>query len=333
MRVRKLLAVLAVTTLTAGVGVVAMGAAPTGAAETSGYTIVAIDQGGCQLSTIDLTTGAVAGIGATALESCVADLAVAPDGTVYGLYEPNDLALGVDLIRFDTTTGAPTDLGVLTGTFTDSALKKGGITFAADGTMLVHMVTDEAGCDNAAVCLYRVDPATLTSTLVGPQNQGETSFFYLTTACSGTTLSTQDQANNTAAGQNAPFGDDVQAADFGQRLTSWNTGTGASAPGADLFAGLDVAGLEFDRVTGTLYLLAHESLVPEAVPDEATTDPPAEQTAEPQYASGVSLYTVDVATGATTLVADLDADLIVDSLGIAGTCAAPAVEIVPTFTG
>jgi hypothetical protein len=329
MRVRKLLAMLAATTLTAGVGVVAMGGAPTGAAETSGYTIVAIGEEGCQLSTIDLTSGAVAPIGATAQDSCVNDLAVAPDGTVYGVNGPKNLALTVDLIRFDTSTGAPTNLGPLTGSFTDSFVSDGGITFAADGTMYVNMGTDETGCDDVAICLYRVDPATLTSTLVGPFTQGETSFFYLTAACNGTTLSTQYQVGESSVEQSAPFGDGVQAADFDQRLTSWNTTTGASTPGADLFAGLNVTGLEFDRVTGTLYLLAREVQPPQAVPDETTTDP----TVEPQYEDGVSLYTLDVATGATTFVADLDPELTVDSLGIAGSCAAPAIELVPTFTG
>ncbi len=266
MRVRKLLAMLAATTLTAGVGVVAMGGAPTGAAETSGYTIVAIGEEGCQLSTIDLTTGAVAPIGATAQDSCVSDLAVAPDATVYGLDGPTAVALTVDLIRFDTTTGAPTNLGPLTGSFTDSFVANGGITFAADGTMYVHMVTDEAGCDGAEVCLYRVDPATRNATLVGPSTQVKASFFYLTAACSGTTLSTQYQVGESSVEQSAPFGDGVQAADFDQRLTSWNTTTGASTPGADLFAGLNVTGLEFDRVTGTLYLLARERAAPPGGP-------------------------------------------------------------------
>ena len=159
MRVRRLLAVLAVTTLTAGVGVVAMGGAPTGAAATTGYTVVWAD-GGCQLSTIDLATAAVVPIGATSQTSCVHDLAVSPEGVVYGLLSPLYNATEVDLVRFDTTTGAATNLGPITGSFDTTIGNNGGIAFAPDGTLLATFAANQSGCvPSASVCLYRVDPA------------------------------------------------------------------------------------------------------------------------------------------------------------------------------
>jgi hypothetical protein len=335
MRVRKLLAVLAVTTLTAGVGVVAMGGAPTGAAESQGYTIVWDTGQGCSLGTIDLATAEVNALPASSLNSCVDDLAVAPDGTVYGLLGDSvATALGVDLVKFDTATGAATNLGSLTGNFTDSAVASGGIAFGADDTMLVHMVTDEPGCDFSEPCLYRVDPTTLAATFIGGSTQGETFINYLTAACSGSTLSTQDQEPTPppaeAGGTAFPSG--VDAADFNQRLTSWNTNTGAATPGADLPDNLDIAGIEYDRVAGTLYALASEGApLPPIDPGEATTSDPG---VGAQITDLVSLFTVDPTTGAFTLVGDVqDPELLLDSLAIPGRCVAPAIELQPRFTG
>jgi hypothetical protein len=324
MRVRKLLAVLAVTTLTAGVGVVAMGGAPTGAAETSGYTVI-WDEGGCQLATIDLTTAAVTPIGAASQTSCVSDLAVAPDGTVYGTLNSKNGGLDAELVKFDTATGAATTLGPITGSFTSAAWVEGGIAFGADDSMYLNLATDEAGCSDF-VCLYRADPTTLVASLIGPSNEFRTDINYFTASCAGALESTFEPQIDPPA--SLGDGDNVNATEFNQSLGSWNGTTGAITEGAPLIDTLDVAGIEFDRVSGTLYLIGFEDQPAPApvIGDEAPV--------EPQITNLASLYTVDVATGTLTLVADVpDAELFVDSLGIPGRCTAPAIELQPTFTG
>jgi hypothetical protein len=324
MRVRKLLAVLAVTTLTAGVGVVAMGGAPTGAAETSGYTVIWTD-GGCQLATIDLTTAAVAPIGATSQTSCVRDLAISPDGVVYGIREPLVTDLAVDLVRFDTTTGAATTLGAITGPFDTTIARNGGIAFAPDGSLLAIFAANESGCTpSASNCLYRVDPTTLAATLIGPAApDNDDPYFYLAASCGGSILSSE------FAERTVPASDDAVGAVNGlldQQLASWNSSTGAATRGAELPPNFDVGALEYDRVAGTLYALGLEV---------NGTSTPGPDSANPQLFAGASLYTIDPATGAVTIVATVpNTELVVDSLAIPGTCAAPAaVEIVPTFTG
>ncbi len=256
MRVRRLLAVLAVTTLTAGAGVVAMGGAPTGAAATTGYTVVWSD-GGCQLSTIDLATAAVVPIGATSQTSCVRDLAVSPEGVVYGLLSPLTNATEVDLVRFDTTTGAATNLGPITGSFDTTIGNNGGIAFAPDGTLLATFAANESGCvPSASVCLYRVDPATLVATLIGPAGQADNPFFYLTASCAGSTLSTEFVERGFTSESDGAVG----AANglSNQQLASWNGSPARRHRGAALPSNFDVGGLEYDRVPGTLYALGLE---------------------------------------------------------------------------
>jgi hypothetical protein len=318
-----MLAILAVTTLTAGAGVVAMGGAPTGAAATKGYTVIWLNnEEQCQLATIDLVTAAVAPIGAKSLTSCVRDLAISPDGAVYGVRELGVVGLEAALVTFDTTTGAASS-DVLTGNFSNSTLVIGGIAFAADGSMLVNLVTNETGCDGN-VCLYRADPATRVATLIGPSGQHDEPFFYLTAACNGTTLSTEFQVRGDSTEADPPVVDTINGF-FLQQLASWNTSTGAATRGVVLPDTFDLAGIEFDRASGTLYALGVQGASPIGS---------GEAPVEPQIINNASLFTIDVATGTVTAVAALpDPALFVDSLAIPGTCAAPAVEIVPTFTG
>ncbi len=240
------------------------------AASALGYTV--IEGNGCNLATIGLTDGVVTALpdGFKAL-TCVNDLGFGPNGVLYGIKQENG-PLEVHLIRFDLTTGAPTDLGPLTGAFTASTmfgLVEGGIALGADGNLYGLFGTDAAPCAPAAFqCVYRIDPASLVATLVGPPGAAgsrlqDRSLLGLTGDCGTTTLETLIFDPTT----------DLPA------LVSLALANGAATEGATLIpspAQLD--GLEFDRTTHALYGLFE-------IPNEA-------------------LYTVNLTTGALTKVAD-----------------------------
>jgi hypothetical protein len=187
--VRRWFVTLAVVAVAAS-GLIGIASAPAGADTTVGYTIeLQVPQGlsgeflPCRLATVDLTTGVVTGIGSFLPPedlACANDLAFSPSGVLYGIsqFEENEVEVPIEgsgfgsqaevfdeevhLVRFDTTSGAVTDLGAIgTGPAFIGGFDRpgGGITFDAAGNLWVLMVGEEDECDDAAYCLYQVDPA------------------------------------------------------------------------------------------------------------------------------------------------------------------------------
>jgi hypothetical protein len=317
-------AAIALVALTAGVGLAAPGdpsseptEPPTGAAPASepapsatdvtaqagpvAYTIIFSD--GCKLATVGLTDGVVTAVGAN-FESlaCVADLTFGNDGSLYGIIG-GDPPLRAHLVRFDLTTGAPSDLGPITGSFTTSqtfGTSDVGIATGNGGRILVTMATDETPACGSVLCVYDVDPASLAGTLVGPLGPPAGPFddkptLTLTADC-GTTAWTVVSRNETV-----------------QQLflttISQSSGTAADGPEIGLTSGANPYGVELDRGTRILYLLASDVQSPEA------------------------LYTLDPASGATTPIAPISGDSqTIERLAIPGSCPV-AIAAEPTFTG
>jgi hypothetical protein len=254
---------------------------------------------------------------------------------VYGTLPGKPFA---QLTRFDTTTGAATILGPITGSFTESFVDDGGgLAFDKVGNLLVQLVTDEVGCDGDYVCLYRVDPTTLAATFIGNSGAFRVSFSYLAADCAGSlktlefgdqdvalpedTSSTTAAADPGAAAATPPSDAATDPAASGwpevngqaipNSLITIDPATGlASALAVPLPDGQELSGIDYDKATGTLYLLAGD------------------------FATSVdsTIYTVDTTTGNITPVADLDpGDFFVDTLAIAGTCG--TLELQPRFTG
>jgi hypothetical protein len=169
-----------------------------------GYTVIDNGDGTCDLNSIDLATGQLTDLPAPPSSSaCSSDLAVAPDGTVYGidgdhLYLTGSLDAAVDsdgnphLIEYDDAGNASitvitNDENFLTG------LLHGGIAVDADGTIWAQ-IQDATSCANVIspttglyisdsipmVCLFTIDPVTGVATLVGPSNQSYGMFIGLT---------------------------------------------------------------------------------------------------------------------------------------------------------
>ncbi len=291
----------------------------------------------CVLSSLDLATGDTAPLGAApSAEACVIDLAVAPDGSIWGVGPiPTDGTPEVPyLTHFDQTTGEVLSSGPFTGAFDEVLGIYGGIAFDGAGTLYAQLVTDEPGCDDNFVCLYTVDPATGASTLVGApgDDYARTSLIFLAADC-GTAMDTTEptifEDLSTESGWDDPA---VTGHDDADSLARYDRTTAALSEVAH-FADPDTftVGLDYARADGTLYALT----APRTIPGEA-----GEPIAQPSGDVGVSailvsLYTVDPATAAVTLVAPLDPEANVVGLGIAGTCPVPPAPIVlePTFTG
>jgi len=325
------------STVVASTGLVVLGAAPASAAGPIGYTAVFVE-GGCRIATVDIATGATTLLSAPAdFETCVNDLAVGPDGSLWGIDRLTTPTTDVEaeLVQFDPATGAILDSGLFTGNFTSSGIAEGGLAFGADDVMYAHLVTNEDGCDNAYVCLYTVDPTTRAVTLVGNSDQGETEMFFLTADCAGSMLTSEFTAdaldegapgpdtlatdNPRAASDPPPGWPDVDAQNglLSQQLGHVDPSTGEVTRGAEFPELFDLLGLEYDRATGTLYALGLE-LMPIS-PDGVFDD--------------ISVYTVDPATGDITWVSDFNDEIgFPQGLAIAGSCAAEA-PLVVRFTG
>jgi hypothetical protein len=173
-----------------------------------GYTVISHDDGSCDLNSIDLATGQLTDLPApSAISACSTDLAVAPNGTVYGLdgdhpYRLTSLDPYVDsdgnphLITYDrdgypTITTLTNNDNVLTG------LLDGGIAVSADGTIWTQ-IQDATVCDSPLdpatglyisdsvplVCLFTINPLTGVATLVGPASPYALGFVGLTSCSS-----------------------------------------------------------------------------------------------------------------------------------------------------
>jgi hypothetical protein len=128
----------------------------------------------------------------------------------------------VHLVRFDTTTGAVTDLGAIgTAGATLSGRAAGGITFDAAGRLWVYMVGFDDACDKSAFCLYQVDPADLANPVFKGNDPIETFLFGLTANCAGGVFTLEQGTDVFSA-------DDVGVAISGNFLDSVDTSTGTA---------------------------------------------------------------------------------------------------------
>jgi hypothetical protein len=274
-------------------------APPAGA--TTGYTTLVGD--GCTLATIDLTTGVLTKLPADASDTaCVFDLAIGPDGTLYGTIA-NDGSRSVVLVSFDTTTGEGTELGPLTGDFTTSTQfgEELGLTFGPDNQLYVFMGTSNPAC-GSTLCLYQVAPDTLTATLIGPVGAPGGPFddkplLFGTSLCEGPLWTSVLRAETDPAIQ---------------YLTTVDPTTGTATQGAAIDSRIN--GLEADRSSESVYVLTRPS------------DAPA------------TLSVVNPATGAFNEVGPITLDgqnLAVSTLAIPGGCTpapVPTTTVAPTTT-
>ncbi len=143
---------------------------PTGAAETAptfAYSTVR-SEAGCYLAKIDLATAAIDDLSGTFEgRACVGDLAVAPDGTPWGIdyLEGAPDGTPIRLVKFSPTTGSIEQIVPVTFNLGgDHQLDDGSLAFIGS-TAYIFASTDE--CTPTGTCLYTVDTATGAATSVG----------------------------------------------------------------------------------------------------------------------------------------------------------------------
>ncbi len=155
------------------------------------FTIMDDGQGLCDLYTIDLATGALTDLPAASSEAaCAADLAVAANGTVYGIAGTQfftvgsvnpayDSVGGAELITF-SADGTPSGQTLTVDGFPISGISGGSIAIDASGTVYVIAI-NETTCDPrltapgsfttgdtyAFSCLYTVNLSTGELTQIG----------------------------------------------------------------------------------------------------------------------------------------------------------------------
>ena len=342
-KLRRLAAAATITTMVAVVGVATVPAANAGIEATpeappAAYTIVnASLLLSCRLATVDLTDGTTTPLPAGgSIEACVRDLAVGTDGSVWGIRQ---LQEPPPLVHFDPATGEVLSSVEITGDFTEADLVEGGLAFDAAGTLYAQLVTDEPACDALdAVCLYTLDPATAVASFVGGPGAAneETTFAFLGADCVGNMVTTESSRQSSGDAETA--WNDVEAELLFRRLDFVDPATGVVTDGSDFDTDFSLAGLDYDRVSGTLYALGTFEDVP--IPIEESTDTTAATAAEEVVPAEfeASLFIVDPATAAVTEVAPLsEPDLNVTTLAIGGTCPLPPepapIVLEPTFTG
>jgi hypothetical protein len=332
-RFRRVASVVTMTAVMAAAGLAAMPTAHAGLPEAeppAAYAITSADLlVSCALATVDLTDGTTTVLPAGgSAEACVDDLAVAPDGSVWGVIEVNNVA---NLVRFDPATGAVLSTQPFTGVL-DPDLANGGLAFDGASTLYVQLVTDDPGCDGDAVCLYTVDRETAAATFVG--NPGPDNFFtgmlFLGADC-GASLVT-GEAGEGAASVDASWDDgEPEALFLGLALSSYDKETGILTDGPLFPDDFSLAGLDYSRADGTLYALGVEGVEPVAEAEGGGDVGAADVNA--------SLFVVDPATADVTEVAALsEPNLNILTLGIAGECVVPPpppapLVLEPTFTG
>lgn len=172
------------------------------------FTIMDDGQGLCDLYTIDLATGALTDLPAAASEAaCAAELAVSPNGTVYGIAGTQFFAVGsvspsvdslggAELITF-SADGTPSGQSLTIGGSPISGISGGSIAVDAAGTVYVIAI-NETTCDprltapgsfdpsdNLAFnCLYTVNISTGELTQVGEGFSPNRSVFGLASCAS-----------------------------------------------------------------------------------------------------------------------------------------------------
>lgn len=300
-------------------GTIVIGAGPTSAAgSTIGYTIIRSD-GGCDLATLDLTTGELTDLpAATAPEACVTDLAADSEGAVWGVIDANVnndasiepaavVASQIYLVAFDSD-GTPNLSPIFFDDIPEGAsLEDGGIAFGPAGTYIQAYLGDTNTTCNAgvAVCLLTYDPETGLATPIGGSGLIEQTLITLTDCASG--------QYTLVPGEGLDLG------------TSDRT-TGAVTSGPSVDDGL--AGMDCAPGGSTLYAIA---------------SPPQILQGNGLAATQASVGTLDPATGAFTAVAAVsDPDAFIELLAVPGTPVAPtttqpaavaADTVAPAFTG
>ena len=135
----------------------------------TGFTIMDDGQGLCDLYTIDLATGALTDLPAAASEAaCAAELAVAANGTVYGITGRQFFAVGsvspavdslggAELITF-SADGTPSGQTLTVGGAPISGISGGSIAVDAAGTVYVIAI-NETTCDPRLTAPGSFDPS------------------------------------------------------------------------------------------------------------------------------------------------------------------------------
>jgi hypothetical protein len=300
-------------------GSIVIGAGPSSAASsTIGYTIIRSD-GGCDLATLDLTTGLLTDLpAATSPEACVNDLAANSEGAVWGIIDGNqnsNAGLGaaaiapsaIFLVAFDTD-GTPklSQIGI-DDIGSGASLEDGGIAFGPAGTYIQAFLGGSNTSCNAgiAVCLLTYDPETGIATPIGGSGLEEQTLITLTDCASG--------QYTLIPGRTLELG-----------LS--NRTTGEVTPGTSVDAGL--AGFDCAPGGSTLYAISS----PLVLFGSGTA------------ANDASVGTLDPTTGQFTAVAPVsDPDAFIELLAVPGTpvtpttTAPPAVAaetaVAPAFTG
>ncbi len=329
----------------------ALGAGPAAAAPGAFVQLDGLDSGReCLLARIDPASGQLSEI-STNMGICSGDLALGPDGTLYGVDGPNH-----DLLTYDTDPasagyGTSTVVGPL-GT-SASSIEVGGLTFDAAGAL--WLVTEAFGpspaetppdaqaetCD-FSTCLYQVNPASGAAGFVAevttdvPDDNvfvdslagactGQVYLEYTTPLVQGATTSTTattgtDDASGTADTPDEVHGLPAPPEEF--RLGILGTSDGRVAdigPDGDQ---VQVGHIDFsaDQV---LYGI------------DEILKPFSSDGAGAQITVDQSTYTVNRGTGAATMIAavvGLPEDAFIRSLAVAPV--RPCVEELPiTFTG
>jgi len=334
-RFRRVASVVTMTAVMAAAGLAAMPTAQAGLPEAeppAAYAITSADLlVSCALATVDLTDGTTTVLPAGgSAGACVEDLAVAPDGSVWGIREVGEDAPSVVLVQFDPATGAVVSSETITGSFPEAGLEDGGLAFDAAGTLYVQIVTDEAGCDNQFVCLYTVDLTTTAATFVGAAgpDKFETEMFFLGADCAGSMVTSE--------------GDDIDdRLVLNAVLDAVDPATGVVTDGPEFPDDFALAGLDYSRADSTLYALG-TTLTPAGAGGDTETSAGEWGDGDDVSAAvtNASLYVVDPATAGLTLVAALsEPNLDISTLGIAGQCPVPPtpapapIVLEPTFTG
>jgi hypothetical protein len=252
-------------------------------------------QGLCDLYTIDLATGALADLPATSSEAaCAADLAVAANGTVYGIAGRQFFAVGsvsptvdslsgAELITF-AADGTPSGQTLTIGGAPISGISGGSIAVDAAGTVYVIAV-NETTCDprltapgsfttgdNLAFnCLYTVNLSTGELTQIG-EGFSPNSAVYGLTSCASNMWSIMPDLM-------APLSVDQSPASFGIPWASIDPTTAIATE-----SGMSTQLLGYDCVaTGTTvyamsadgFGLTGNTITPSApvVPELGTVDP------------------------------------------------------------
>jgi hypothetical protein len=165
-----------------------------------GYTVVN-SGGSCELATLDLVTGVLTDLPAgPSVEACALDLAASPSGAVYGIgfdsLSMGSIPQAITAGTFVTyaADGTATTMPITVADGSNGNMIFGGIAVSPSGTVYVHLVVDQVGCDTGApdtsttapagpaylgdsVCLYTLDPGTGVATLVGTTDVYQTPFF------------------------------------------------------------------------------------------------------------------------------------------------------------